>query len=237
MQFDKLSSPTLKDLFVQQLQRKILSGEIPVGTPIPSERELAEQMQVSRAVINNGIKELASQGFLEVHPRSGTIVSDYRRNGNINTLITIMEYQGGQLGRDEIQSILELRRGLEHLAVQHAILYASDEDLETLSSILSKLALSKTYTEAAQNAFHFQHELAFIGKNSILPLIYSSFKAPVITLWERYCKLYGFEKLCCNTEILYKHVCSRNMEQASKWIDSYLENVIRGNEQIYYNLK
>ena len=68
MEFSKLSAPSLKDLFVQQLQGMILSGELPMGAQLPPERELARQMQVSRAVVNGGLAELAKQGFLEVRP-------------------------------------------------------------------------------------------------------------------------------------------------------------------------
>ena len=61
MEFAKLSAPSLKDLFVQQLQGMILSDELPMGTQLPPERELAQQMQVSRAVVNGGLAELAQQ--------------------------------------------------------------------------------------------------------------------------------------------------------------------------------
>ena len=60
MPFEKLNSPSLKQLFVRQLQGMILSGELPMGTQLPPERELARQMQVSRAVVNGGLAELAA---------------------------------------------------------------------------------------------------------------------------------------------------------------------------------
>lgn len=233
MEFSKLSAPSLKDLFIQQLQAKILSDELPIGTRLPSERELAQQMQVSRAVVNGGLGELAQQGFLEIRPRQGACVADYRRKGNLSTLIAIMEYQGNRLGKEEIRSILEVRRALEHLAAKRAIRYASEEALEGLGAIVKKLAQSQTASEAAEHAFAFQHELALIGGNSIVPLIYYSFKAPVITLWMRFCRLYGIEALCYNTEILYSHLRARNLEAAEKWIDEYLEEAINGNQQIY----
>ena len=66
MEFTRLSAPSLKDLFVRQIQSKILSGELTVGTRLPPERELAAQMQVSRSVVNGGLTELARQGFLTV---------------------------------------------------------------------------------------------------------------------------------------------------------------------------
>ena len=83
MNFEPLYAPSLKDLFVQKLQGMILSGELPMGEKLPSERELCQQMGVSRAVVNGGITELARQGFLEVRPRQGAYVADYRRDGNM----------------------------------------------------------------------------------------------------------------------------------------------------------
>ncbi len=121
----------------------ILSGDLSVGTQLPPERELARQMQVSRAVVNGGLAELAQQGFLEVRPRQGTFVADYRRKGNLRTLIAIMEYRGGVLGKDEIRSILEVRRALEHLAAQRAIRHASDEALERLGEIVADMGASE----------------------------------------------------------------------------------------------
>lgn len=233
MEFTRLSAPSLKDLFIQQLQAKILSGELPVGTRLPPERDLARQMQVSRAVVNGGLSELAAQGFLEISPRQGTSVADYRRKGNLSTLKAIMEYQGNILGKDEIRSILEVRRALEHLAARRAIHYASDEQLKELGDIVNQLAQSQTHVQAAETAFSFQHELAFVGGNSIVPLIYYSFKAPVITLWIRFCRLYGIEALCRNTETLYTHLCARNVQAAECFIDEYLEDVLNGNTQIY----
>ena len=35
MQFEKISAPSLKDLFVRQLRDAILSGELPIGTQLP----------------------------------------------------------------------------------------------------------------------------------------------------------------------------------------------------------
>ncbi len=235
MQFSKLYAPSLKELFVQELQGKILSGELEIGTRLPSERELAEQLQVSRAVVNGGMVELARQGFLEVRPRQGTYVADYRRNGNIDTLIAIMNYNGGILRKGEIRSILELRMGLEHIAARRAIEFASDEDIFSLKQHVDTLAREPMPTpiQAAEVAFQFHHELAIIGGNHILPLIYSSFKKPVISLWQRFCQHYGVEMLHLNMSHLWDTLRRRDQAAADAWIDEYLNKSIRGNLQIY----
>ena len=235
MEFERLYAPSLKELFVQQLQERILSGDLPLGTRLPPERQLGEQMHVSRAVVNSGIAELARQGFLEVRPRQGTYVADYRRNGNMDTLMAIMHYNGGVLGREEIRSILEVRQGLEHMTVNRAIDCATDEGLTRLGTYVDAQAVDPTPTpvQAAEIAFDFQHEMTVLGGNQILPLIYSSFKVPCISLWIRFCRKYGVAALYDNMATLYRFLLVRDKAAASAWIDEYLEKAIRGSQQIY----
>ena len=78
--FKKLTAPTLKELFVQELEALILSGELAIGQKLPSERDLAQKMQISRSVVNDGLAEMARRGFLEISPRQGTVVADFHRN-------------------------------------------------------------------------------------------------------------------------------------------------------------
>ena len=47
MEFEKLISPSLKELFISNIEAKILSGELPVGQQLPPERQLAQSMGVS----------------------------------------------------------------------------------------------------------------------------------------------------------------------------------------------
>ncbi|MBQ8216441.1 MAG: FadR family transcriptional regulator [Oscillospiraceae bacterium] len=235
MEFEKLYAPSLKDLFVKNLQGLILSGELPHGSKLPSERELCQQMQVSRAVVNAGISELARQGFLEVRPRQGAFVADYRSCGNMDTLKAIMDYNGGMLGKEEIRSILEVRQGLEYMTVSRVIDFASDDELEALGRHVDALGAfpAPSFAQASEIAFAFQHKMTLIGGNNILPLIYTSFKVPCISLWIRFCRKYGVAALHSNVERLYRFLLNRDKASAFDWIDTYLGEAIYGNQQIY----
>ncbi len=235
MDFQRLYAPSLKELFVQQLQGMILSGELAAGTRLPPERELCDKMHVSRAVVNAGITELARQGFLEVRPRQGAYVADYRRNGNMDTLMAIMHCNGGVLGREEIRSILEVRWGLEQMAIARAIDNASDEALEHLGSYITALEAQPQpgFSQAAEIAFGFHHEMTLTGGNTILPLIYSSFKVPCTALWIRFCRKFGVGALTANMKELYRHLLNRDKDGALRWINHYLTEAISGHQQIY----
>ena len=234
MEFEQLYAPSLKELFVRKLQEMILSGELPMGQKLPSERELCQRMAVSRAVVNGGISELARQGFLEVHPRQGAYVADYRRNGSMETLMAIMECNGGVLGREEIRSILEVRWGLEQMTLHRVIENASDGELEKLGRFLDALGEFPTPSQASEIAFQFHHEMTLIGGNHILPLIYTSFKVPCTALWIRFCRKYGVEALYHNMEELYRLLLNRDIEGALNWSTKYLEAAISGDQQIYH---
>ena len=92
VEFKKLQTPTLKELFITQIEHMIISGQFEIGTKLPSERELSQRMGVSRAIVNSGIAEMARKGFIEIRPRVGNFVADCRRNGTLETRVSIMNY-------------------------------------------------------------------------------------------------------------------------------------------------
>src|SRR5690242_10298799 len=60
---------------IERIKELIREGRFGPGLKIPSERELAEQLQVSRASIREALRTLAIMGVLETRHGSGTQVS------------------------------------------------------------------------------------------------------------------------------------------------------------------
>lgn len=234
MEFQKISSPTLRELFVEQLQHLILSDKLKIGEKLPPERQLAETMQVSRAVVNGGISDLEKMGFLIVKPRSGTYVADYRRRGTLDTLTAIMKYNGGRIRNDEIRSILEVRNALDTLAAQLCVDHISDEDIQVLFEKVELIGSAQNISEATQAAFEFQHEFALISGNTLLPLIFQSFRAPIFTLWERFCTLYGIDTLYESNYKTWSYIRDRDTQGTLNWIHYTMNECINGKWKIYY---
>ncbi len=235
MDFQKITSPSLRDLFVEQLEHLILSGKLKIGEKLPSERQLAEAMQVSRSVVNSGLAELERKGFLIVKPRVGTVVADYSKEGTIETLLSIMKYNGGKIRNEEIRSILEVRIALDTLAIGLCIEHITDEDIQLLLEKIEGIRNASSITAAAQAAFEFQHLLGILSGNSLIPLIFQSFRTPVITLWERFCTLYGIPALHQNNYKLWSFIRDRNTAGAISWINRSVNESISGSRPIYYD--
>lgn len=234
MEFQKISSPSLHELFVDQLEHMILSGKLQIGEKLPPERQLAEMMQVSRSVINSGINELEKKGFLIVKPRSGTYVADYRRKGTIDTLMAIMKYNGGRMRNEEIRSIFEIRIALDSLSAKLCIGRITDEEVNLLLEKVEDIHRANTKSEAILAAFEFQHEFALISGNTLIPLIFQSFFAPINTMWERFVDLYGIEVLYQRNYRMWSYIRDRDVDGAIHWIETSMEECINGDYRIYY---
>ena len=113
MGYSKITALSLTDLFVQQIENMILSGELAFGEQLPPARELAAKMGVSRTVVTAGLVELEKLGFVEIKARQGVYVCYYRRRGTMETLVAIMRYNGGALRQNEVRSLLETRDAME----------------------------------------------------------------------------------------------------------------------------
>lgn len=50
------------------------SGAIPAGESLPSERDMAERLEVSRSTLRQSLKELAQLGLVATRPGAGTVV-------------------------------------------------------------------------------------------------------------------------------------------------------------------
>ena len=68
MEFKKIQAPTLKELFIQEIESKILSGELEIGEQLLTERELSGIMGISRNIVHSGIASMVARGFLEIKP-------------------------------------------------------------------------------------------------------------------------------------------------------------------------
>lgn len=214
MGFTKITNVSLTELFVQQIENMILSGELAVGEQLPPARELSVRMGVSRPVISAGLIELEKLGFIEIHPRQGAFVSDYRRKGTVETLVAIMRYNGGAMRDNEVTSLLQVRNSLESLCMELVIQNATDRELASVAPLLQAIEEAILPEDAADAIYAFHHELAALSGNMLLPLLYHSFKPESLYLWTISFKKEGKQKLCDAKVRLYQALLNRDTQEA-----------------------
>ena len=214
MGFTKITNVSLTELFVQQIENMILSGELAVGEQLPPARELSARMGVSRPVITAGLIELEKLGFVEIHPRQGAFVSDYRRKGTVETLVAIMRYNGGAMRGNEVTSLLQVRGALETLCMELVIQNTADSELEQLAPLVGAIDGAREPEAVAEAVYAFHHELAALSGNMLLPLLYHSFKPESLYLWTISCKKNGKRRLLESKQRLYQALLNRDVQTA-----------------------
>lgn len=72
---DRSARPTLQDQLARQIRERIRSGQLTPGDTLPSTRDLATELKVSRNTAVYAYERLISEGFLTSAPRAGVFVT------------------------------------------------------------------------------------------------------------------------------------------------------------------
>ncbi|WP_406305828.1 FadR family transcriptional regulator [Streptomyces sp. NBC_00879] len=125
-----LTSPrrsALSDQVIAQLRNQITSGEWPVGSRIPTEPELVEQLGVARNTVREAVRALAHNGLLDIRQGSGTYVVA------TSELAGVMHRRFADA---DPRHIAELRSTLESSAARLAAQRRTAKDLKQLETLL-----------------------------------------------------------------------------------------------------
>ena len=79
------------DKIVNELIKSILAGVYSIGSTLPPERELAKEFGVGRPTIREALQRLGRSGWITGRKGMPSIINDYWSNGNLTTLINIVE--------------------------------------------------------------------------------------------------------------------------------------------------
>ena len=189
--FEKLSAPTLKELFINKMAELILSGKLKVGERLPPERSLAEQMGIGKTVVHSGLQELARMGFVTIKPQSGVYIADYMVTGNLETFSAVAKYSGYNISPEIIRGMYDMRYAMEGLAMERFARQHTAEDIKTLREMIVGIcnyvaSEDMNYTGLAERFFDFHHMLSLLSRSAIIPLTFNAVKDVSIVLWEKY---------------------------------------------------
>jgi GntR family transcriptional regulator, transcriptional repressor for pyruvate dehydrogenase complex len=168
----------LKEICAGRLEEWILSGELPVGKKLPPERDLARHLGVSRPVVHEALVEIAAKGLVSLVPRVGSVVNDYRREGSIALLTSLLQYHSGRLAPGLLDGLLSMRILFEVEFAALAALNRTDAQLADLRALVHDEARTDPVDTKRLTTldFAFHHCVAMATGNPCYPLLLNSFK-------------------------------------------------------------
>ena len=174
--FTRLNTPTLKQNCTQAIMSKIISGELKPGDRLPPERELAEMMGISRSSVNQSVLELESMGFLNIQPRRGTVVRDYRKYPTPQSLAAIMSYDSVELDHSMFSDMMDFRRLVEMECARLACDNIYDNTYAEMEGCIDALEQGG---DPEEQVYQFHYRLTQASGNGIYSMFFRAFE-PVI---------------------------------------------------------
>ncbi|MGE8690459.1 MAG: GntR family transcriptional regulator [Achromobacter sp.] len=113
-----INHPTLPAVVAERLRQLIIDGTFKPGTWL-NERDLCEQLKISRTPLREAYRMLASDGLLALQPKRGAMVVE--------------------LSADDVENIFDVLSVLEGLAVRAAAERATDAELAHIAQLHAQM--------------------------------------------------------------------------------------------------
>lgn len=145
MNWDTPLKPT--ELAENRLVSAIIDGHFPINTNLPAERDLAEQLGVTRPTLREALQRIARDGWIEIHHGKPTRVRDYWIEGNLAVLSTIAAHTQ-KIPPGFISHLLEVRLLLAPTYTRQAIELYPDIMTSLLKEVQDLPDTAEAFAEA-----------------------------------------------------------------------------------------
>lgn len=161
--FTPIKNTKVYEQVIEQIKRMIMDGTLKKGDKLPTERDLAVQLQVSRASVREALTALDVIGLVESRQGAGNYIRENFENNLFEPMSMMFMLEKGTP-----TEILEFRQVLEVEAAVLAALRIDDEEVVVIGDIINRM---KTCTDKDQDVvldkeFHFT--IAKASKNLLI---------------------------------------------------------------------
>lgn len=159
---------SLVDRVVNEIERQVFDGRLAPGMKLPPERELCEQLGVSRTALREAVRVLVSKGLLETRPGVGTIISQISSNQVSGSLQFVLNRMGGV----NLEQLNQVRQILEVEIARLAAEKATEQDVQKLTVIYNSHVAARFAPEALVDGdYDFHRTLAEMTRNPVLTIL------------------------------------------------------------------
>lgn len=159
------------EVICDQIRDRISRGELRPGDRLPSEKELAEQFNISRTAVHEAMRSLEVTGLVEV--RTGINGGAFIHSGNTSGIKQVVQDMVA-LGQVSIANVTEARVELMATAIRLACERATPEDLDAIEAdIIYHTELFETGggSRNSKSVIRFYELIALATHNAIIVMM------------------------------------------------------------------
>ncbi|MCH8501307.1 MAG: pyruvate dehydrogenase complex transcriptional repressor PdhR [Aliidiomarina sp.] len=161
----RVAQTKLSDIIVAQIESMIVSGTWSPGEKLPSERELANQFQVSRPSLREAIQKLEVKGLVNRRQGGGTYVA-----GALDQQVSEPLFELLARHPESQFDLLEFRHALEGVSAFYAAMRGTDSDLQHIAQSFAQISqvAEQTIDQQAEALMQFYTSIAEASHNVVL---------------------------------------------------------------------
>lgn len=210
----------LTESIIEAIVEYASSTNLKVGDRLPSERELASALRVSRPLLREALRKMESLNLVEVLPGKGIFIKTPLKN-NMSYIVLHLDGEG-----KKALEVLSIRRALEKLAVEEAIGNVTEKAIEELEKQLNLLEEKQRRGEDSREENWAFHRVIYrLADNELLSNILEGLKEFHL-FWEDplTCPSFAERTFFFHRE-LFQCIVRRDAERARTLIDKLLDMV------------
>ncbi len=197
----------LRDVVFNTIRDAILEDLLKPGERL-TEKNLSDRIGVSRTPIREALRKLELEGFVEILPRKGAVVS--------------------KISEKDVENVLEIREALEYLAVQLACIHMTDADIAQLKNAKDNFEDAYETIDSdllAQKDEAFHKIILESTKNEKLVLIINNLREYIYRYRLTYLRDKSYrKKIVTEHQKIYEALEKRDIKASQKTITEHIEN-------------
>lgn len=233
MELQPNKTKRIYETIVEQIKNLIVSGNLKPGDKLPSEKELAEILQVSRTSVREALCALDMVGILEVRPGGGAFVRQFNPHDILESLSFALILQ-----KEKIRDIMEVRRGLEIEAAGLAAERATEENLAKMEEALRQMEADQAMgAPGDESDLKFHYGVVEAARNPLLlrvmNTIYDTMNQTLRITRNLWLTSSTPQRLLEEHRQIYQAIKSKNGRKARKIMSLHIQKVLKELERIY----
>jgi GntR family transcriptional repressor for pyruvate dehydrogenase complex len=159
---------TVTDAAIATIRERIEGSVYPVGSLLPAQRQLSEELDISRASLREALSTLEALGMLTIRPGKGVYVLSAKAS-------TAHPWRFAD--QSSLPDTYQMRFALEGFVARMAALAIGDEDIEWFEDNIAALQIALVngdLDDAAQLDFDFHMRIVGIAGNAAIESILRS---------------------------------------------------------------
>lgn len=156
-------NPKVYDQVIEEIKSKIKSGDIKKGDRLPSEREMAESLGVSRTSVREALRALEVVGLVESRQGAGNYIKTNFDNSLFEPISVMFMLQ-----ESSPKEMYDLRETLELQCARLSAKNIDDNELDLLTAILDRMYIAESEEESLKLDIKFHYLIAKSTRNVLL---------------------------------------------------------------------